>query len=130
MSLVVNFESIKTFSTGFIVFLNHSSHISSNFERVNVSEKSIPSTKSSTSTLVVIAVESIRLEFSISLLRRVYERLYFFSVRSISYFYLIILVKYLSTSLSRSSPPKWVSPEVAITLNTLVSSSSSSSSPF
>mmetsp|Transcript_17083 Transcript_17083/g.53112 ORF Transcript_17083/g.53112 Transcript_17083/m.53112 type:complete len:271 (-) Transcript_17083:544-1356(-) len=112
-------ESSITFSTGPSVFLNRSTHSSSKRARVSVSEKSRPSCKASISTRTWCCVERARLARSTS--RRSFWIARLSLLGSLLCLRLNTLSRCWITRLSKSSPPRCVSPDVAITSNTPLS---------
>lgn len=116
ISSFFTFASLRTCSTGFMVLRKRSRLSSSNLARVSVSEKSFPSSKDSISRRVDCWEERVRFAFSTSRLslpnaRRLVEM-------SVPVFFLYCLTKYSMRRLSKSSPPRWVSPAVAKTSKT------------
>mmetsp|Transcript_142462 Transcript_142462/g.248509 ORF Transcript_142462/g.248509 Transcript_142462/m.248509 type:complete len:300 (+) Transcript_142462:1134-2033(+) len=94
-------------------FLNKSRHNSSNLARVIFSLKSTPSAMLSTSTRASGWLESCRLAFSQARFRRAVALA---SLRTSNpCFFFSWDRKYFNSRVSKSSPPKWVSPEVATT---------------
>mmetsp|Transcript_27886 Transcript_27886/g.90121 ORF Transcript_27886/g.90121 Transcript_27886/m.90121 type:complete len:237 (-) Transcript_27886:652-1362(-) len=112
-------ESSITFCTGVSVFLKRSMHSSSKRARVSVSEKSWPSKRPSISTRTWCVDESDRLARSTS------RRSFWMARLSLDGSEPCLRLKTLSMCwmirLSKSSPPRWVSPEVAITSKTPLS---------
>mmetsp|Transcript_25358 Transcript_25358/g.59171 ORF Transcript_25358/g.59171 Transcript_25358/m.59171 type:complete len:434 (+) Transcript_25358:700-2001(+) len=119
-------ESSITFCTGVSVFLKRSMQSSSNRARVSVSEKSMPSCRPSISTRTWCCEESERLARSTS--RRSFWIAFLSLDGSEPCLRLKTLSKCWMTRLSKSSPPRWVSPDVAITSNTPLSMVSSETS--
>ena len=109
-------ESSKTFWTGVSVFLKRSMQSSSKRARVSVSEKSMPSKSPSISTRTWCCVESERLARSTS--RRSFWIAFLSFDGSEPCLRLNTLSRCWITRLSKSSPPRWVSPDVAITSKT------------
>mmetsp|Transcript_25360 Transcript_25360/g.59178 ORF Transcript_25360/g.59178 Transcript_25360/m.59178 type:complete len:223 (+) Transcript_25360:377-1045(+) len=99
---------------------------SSNRARVSVSEKSMPSCRPSISTRTWCCEESERLARSTS--RRSFWIAFLSLDGSEPCLRLKTLSKCWMTRLSKSSPPRWVSPDVAITSNTPLSMVSSETS--
>mmetsp|Transcript_24358 Transcript_24358/g.62816 ORF Transcript_24358/g.62816 Transcript_24358/m.62816 type:complete len:315 (-) Transcript_24358:538-1482(-) len=112
-------ESSITFSTGPSVFLKRSRHSSSKRARVSVSEKSMPSWSDSISTRTWCWVESAR--FARSTSRRSFWIARLSLLGSLVCLRLNTLSRCWITRLSKSSPPRCVSPEVAITSKTPLS---------
>mmetsp|Transcript_29772 Transcript_29772/g.77015 ORF Transcript_29772/g.77015 Transcript_29772/m.77015 type:complete len:450 (+) Transcript_29772:691-2040(+) len=112
-------ESSMTFWTGVRVFLKRSMQSSSKRARVSVSEKSTPSKRPSISRRTWCCVESERLARSTS--RRSFWMARLSLEGSEPCLRLNTLSKCWITRLSKSSPPRWVSPEVAITSKTPLS---------
>ena len=110
---LLNWESFKTFSTGSIVFLNKSIHNSSNLALVKDEKKSIPSYKESISIEVWVEAERVRLALSQAVLNLLNDL--GFSVISCLCFLLNSCTKCFTNLVSKSSPPKCVSPAVAFT---------------
>mmetsp|Transcript_60340 Transcript_60340/g.159524 ORF Transcript_60340/g.159524 Transcript_60340/m.159524 type:complete len:266 (+) Transcript_60340:733-1530(+) len=106
-------ESSMTFCTGVSVFLKRSMHSSSKRARVSVSEKSCPSKRPSISTRTWCCVDSERLARSTS------RRSFCTARLSLDGSEPCLRLKTLSrcwiTRLSKSSPPRWVSPAVDLT---------------
>mmetsp|Transcript_47980 Transcript_47980/g.120077 ORF Transcript_47980/g.120077 Transcript_47980/m.120077 type:complete len:220 (-) Transcript_47980:778-1437(-) len=111
--------SSRTFLTGLRVFWKRSLLSSSNLALVSVSEKSTPSTRLSISIRAWCVELRARLPFSTS--RRSFCRALLSLLMSLSYFFLMTLMKWSITRWSKSSPPKWVSPLVATTSKTPLS---------
>ena len=106
-------ESLSTRSTGSIVERNKSMHNSSNFARVILVMKSEPSNNESTSIVVSVDAESVRFARSHAVLSRLSARL--LPVGSFLVLRLNSCTHQLTSRLSKSSPPKCVSPAVAFT---------------
>ena len=116
MSFFCMSASSRTFLTGTRVDLNKSMLSSSNLARVRVSEKSAPSNRDSISSLAWWPALRVLFAFSTSRLSFCTARS---SVRrSLPVFFLNTLMKCSMTLWSKSSPPRWVSPLVAITSKT------------
>ena len=106
-------ESFNTFSTGGIQSLNIGKHNSSNLALVMVRLKSIDSAKESTSMVVYVEDDKILLALSHYVLSLLMALLLFLISTP---FFLKKSAEQNSTNLlSKSSPPKWVSPAVALT---------------
>ncbi|KAJ0482646.1 hypothetical protein HanIR_Chr13g0656241 [Helianthus annuus] len=108
------------FFTGPIVFLNKSLFSSSNRALVNGSEKSTPSKSDSISSRTWCWLLNALLARSASLLS--FPSTLLSLLMSFPYFLLISLMKYSMILWSKSSPPRWVSPCVARTSKTPLSS--------
>mmetsp|Transcript_12820 Transcript_12820/g.31178 ORF Transcript_12820/g.31178 Transcript_12820/m.31178 type:complete len:309 (-) Transcript_12820:639-1565(-) len=109
--------SRSTFWTGVRVFLNRSRFSSSNFARDSRSERSLPFLMPSTSTVTCAWLDKVRLAFSHSRRRRATADLSFFS-SLMPVLASNCLAMCATRRLSKSSPPRWVSPLVASTSNT------------
>mmetsp|Transcript_21737 Transcript_21737/g.52311 ORF Transcript_21737/g.52311 Transcript_21737/m.52311 type:complete len:364 (-) Transcript_21737:715-1806(-) len=112
-------ESVSTFLTGEMVDLKRSMQSSSNLARVRVSDRSLPPWKSSISMRFWWDVESTRLARSTS--RRSFWMAFLSLEASTPVFFLNTASMWSITRLSKSSPPRCVSPDVAITSNTPLS---------
>mmetsp|Transcript_29745 Transcript_29745/g.45987 ORF Transcript_29745/g.45987 Transcript_29745/m.45987 type:complete len:380 (+) Transcript_29745:384-1523(+) len=113
ISLFLSLASARTASTGLRVLLNRSMLNSSNFARLIFSEKSNPSVSPSTSTWASGWEDSCRFAASQALRRR--ARALWSLEMSTLFFFLISSTKCFIMRLSKSSPPRWVSPFVATT---------------
>eukprot|EP00834_Sanchytrium_tribonematis_P001536 NODE_38_length_35257_cov_0.939047.p30 type:complete len:112 gc:universal NODE_38_length_35257_cov_0.939047:22439-22104(-) len=111
MSFFSKPASLSTRLTGLIVFLNNSMFNSSNLALVKVSVKSSPSINESISILTVCCDESARFAFSAS--RFNFPTALGSFLTSFLVFCFHNCPKYATILLSKSSPPKWVSPAVA-----------------
>ena len=110
------FASLITRSTGSIVFLNNAILISSNLAREIEALKSIPSYNASISIYAWVAFDRVRFARSHDVLRRRSARA--FPAKSLPrFFFLNSFIKCFTMLLSKSSPPKCVSPAVAATSN-------------
>ena len=107
------FESLRTRSTGSIVERNKSMHNSSNLARVILVIKSVPSNNESTSIVVSADAERVRLARSHAVRNLRKARL--FPVGSFLVLRLNSCTHQFTRRLSKSSPPKCVSPAVAFT---------------
>ena len=108
--------SLKTFSTGGIVSLNILMQSSSNLALVIVIEKSYDSASESTYIEVWADDDKILFAFSAWVLRRLIAL--GLCLISIPFFFKNSAAQYSTNLLSKSSPPKWVSPAVALTSKT------------
>mmetsp|Transcript_21305 Transcript_21305/g.54268 ORF Transcript_21305/g.54268 Transcript_21305/m.54268 type:complete len:335 (-) Transcript_21305:313-1317(-) len=126
ISAFLRSESSMTFCTGVSVFLNRSMHSSSKRARVSVSEKSLPSKRPSISTRTWCCVDSWRLARSTS--RRSFWMARLSLAASVPSLRLNTFSRCWITRLSKSSPPRCVSPDVAITSKTPLSMVSSDTS--
>mmetsp|Transcript_11703 Transcript_11703/g.37151 ORF Transcript_11703/g.37151 Transcript_11703/m.37151 type:complete len:237 (+) Transcript_11703:852-1562(+) len=119
ISLFFSSESSITLETGVSVFLKRSMQSSSKRARVSVSEKSCPSKRPSISTRTWCCDESERLARSTS------RRSFWMARLSLEGSEPCLRLKTLSMCwmmrLSKSSPPRCVSPDVAMTSNTPLS---------
>mmetsp|Transcript_13496 Transcript_13496/g.31951 ORF Transcript_13496/g.31951 Transcript_13496/m.31951 type:complete len:267 (+) Transcript_13496:594-1394(+) len=109
-------ESRSTFSTGSIVLRKRSMLSSSNLARLSVSERSVSAKKDSISMRWVVVVERARLARSTS--RRSFCTARLSLEASLPVFFLKRPRMWSIVRRSKSSPPRWVSPEVATTSNT------------
>ena len=107
--------SLRTFDTGSKHFWKRVIHNDSNLALVIDVKKSIPSYKLSISKFAVVDDDSVLFAFSHAVLRRLIERL--FSDISTLCFLLNSVMKCCINKLSKSSPPKCVSPAVDLTSN-------------
>jgi len=113
---LVNLESSRTCLTGFRVDLNKSIFNSSNLALVKTNEKSIPSYKFSISILSCCKTDKALLARSASFLNLVIALLSL--VKSLLFFFLKTSDKNWVVLSSKSEPPRWVSPLVAMTSKT------------
>mmetsp|Transcript_32311 Transcript_32311/g.55892 ORF Transcript_32311/g.55892 Transcript_32311/m.55892 type:complete len:210 (+) Transcript_32311:1166-1795(+) len=108
------FESCSTFSTGSSVPRNRSPQSSSKRARMMVAWKSMLSNSASISIVACAAADSVRLARSQAVRRRRSAR--WLPDRSFPLFLrLNSSMKWFTRRLSKSSPPRWVSPFVALT---------------
>ena len=108
------FASVSTRSTGASVERNRSPHSSSKRARVMVDWKSMPSKSESISIVACADADSVRLARSAAVRRRRSAR--WLVVRSLPLFLrLNSSTKWFTMRESKSSPPRWVSPAVALT---------------
>ena len=105
--------SLRTFSTGSIVALNKSIQSSSNRARVIDEKRSVPSNKESISIDACVDEERLLLARSHAVRRRRIDLA--LSEISCLFFLLNSFTKCETSRLSKSSPPKCVSPAVALT---------------
>ena len=123
-------ESRITRSTGSMVLRNRSMHSSSNFARVIFVAKSTPSNSASTSMVVSADADRVRLARSHAVLKRLSARL--FPDGSFLCLRLNSCKHHVTSRLSKSSPPRCVSPAVAFTSkmpSSIVSSDTSNVPP-
>mmetsp|Transcript_44532 Transcript_44532/g.89953 ORF Transcript_44532/g.89953 Transcript_44532/m.89953 type:complete len:240 (+) Transcript_44532:719-1438(+) len=120
------FASLRTCATGASVFLNRFALISSNLARVTVWLRSSPSASASISTQVEVWLDKLRFATSHCRRRRCRARLLLRTESpSPGCFLSNTLMRWSMRRWSKSSPPKWVSPAVALTSNTPLSMVSS-----
>mmetsp|Transcript_27878 Transcript_27878/g.82008 ORF Transcript_27878/g.82008 Transcript_27878/m.82008 type:complete len:467 (-) Transcript_27878:734-2134(-) len=116
ISALLFLASLRTCVTGAMVFLNKSRQSSSNRAREIVSRRSTPSLSASSSTVADVAVDSVRLAFSHARRSRCIAR------GSAEMSSLLLRSKTLQKCAimrwSKSSPPRCVSPAVALTSKT------------
>ncbi len=116
MADLANFLTYKTSSTGAMHFLKYGRHNSSNLALVRTVLKSMDSDKASISIEVWAAADKIHFAFSHWVLNLLMAlALLLISIPS---FFKNSRAQYSTNLLSKSSPPKWVSPEVACTSKT------------
>ena len=101
--------------TGWTHFWNKSWHISSNWGLVILILKSSPSAKAATSILVCWVEDKSLLAFSQTTFNLL--KAFWFLLISISLWLLNSSIQNFNKALSKSSPPKWVSPLVDLTSN-------------
>merc|ERR1719188_653408 len=106
---------LMTFSTGSMHLRKRSELSSSNLARVMLLKKSMPSKSESMSMLVCAVDESVRLARSHCVLKRLSARGLFAAMMSFLYLRLNSWQKCCTSLWSKSSPPKCVSPAVALT---------------
>ena len=106
--------SLRTFSTGAIHLRNKYSHSFSNFALLKVNAKSIPSCKLSTSIFAVVLADKVLFARSHAVFNLLTALILFFSLMPL-FFLSNSLMHKCNNTLSKSSPPRCVSPAVAFT---------------